>query len=113
MTIPEDTEFLSVPDVAEALGESIGRVHRLIEDHSIAAVRVDGILQVPALFIRENEVIPALRGTLILLEDAGYSNEEAVGWMLTDNAEIGMSPIQALAEGRKSSVRRATQSLAF
>lgn len=113
MIIPPNTEFLTVPDLVDLLGEPVGRVRRLIEDHYLGAVYVDGVLKVPASFIQDGAPIPALRGTLILLEDSGFSNEEAVAWMLNENAELGMTPIQALAEGRKSTVRRATQSLAF
>lgn len=113
MRIPPDTEFLTVPELVEILQEPVGRVRRLIEDRSLGAVYIDGILKVPAAFVNNNALIPALRGTLILLEDAGFSSEEAVAWMLTDNSELGMTPVDALREGRKSTVRRATQSLAF
>jgi hypothetical protein len=54
-----------------------------------------------------------LRGTLLALFDAGYSNEEAIAWLFGMNDELGERPIDSLVAGRKSAVRRATQSLAF
>jgi hypothetical protein len=85
----------------------------MIEDAYLAAVRVDGVLKVPAEFIQGDEPLPPLRGTLLALLDAGYSNEEAVAWVLGENDELGERPIDSLMAGRKSAVRRATQSLAF
>ncbi|WP_244303326.1 Rv2175c family DNA-binding protein [Leucobacter coleopterorum] len=71
------------------------------------------MLKVPAEFVQGNEPLPPLRGTLLALFDAGYSNEEAVAWVFEHNEELGERPIDSLLAGRKSAVRRATQSLAF
>lgn len=111
--LPFDGEFLTIPDLVEMLGISPGKVHRLIEERHLAAVRVDGVVRVPAEFLRDDEPLPALRGTLILLADAGYSDEETVAWLLGDNDELGRRPIEVLRAGNKSAVRRAAQSLAF
>lgn len=105
--------YLTIPDLVERLGLAPGKIHRLIEDSFLAAVRVDGVLKVPAEFLQGNEPLPPLRGTLLALLDAGYSNEEAVAWVLDENEELGERPIDSLMAGRKSAVRRATQSLAF
>ena len=105
--------MLRVPDLVERLGITPGRLHRLIEDHHLASVRVDGVLSVPAEFLQDDEPLPSLRGTLLVLHDAGFSEEEAVLWMLSVNEELGERPIDSLQSGRKSAVRRATQSLAF
>ncbi|QNN63861.1 DNA-binding protein [Leucobacter denitrificans] len=107
------TEYLTVPELVELFGCSVGKVHRLLEEHYLASVKIDGIVQVPAEFVQNGDVIPSLRGTLLALLDSGFSEEEAVHWLLQENDELGERPIAVLRDGRKSAVRRATQSLAF
>lgn len=110
---PPETEYVTVPDLVERWGLAPGKLHRLIEDHHLAAVRIDGVLRIPADFAQEDGPLHSLRGTLLALLDAGFSDDEAVAWLLADNEELGEPPIAALVAGRKSAVRRATQSLAF
>ncbi|MGW9021190.1 Rv2175c family DNA-binding protein [Leucobacter chromiiresistens] len=105
--------MLSVAELVDRLGITPGRLHRLIEDHVLASVRIDGAVRVPAEFLQGDEPLPSLRGTLLVLNDAGFSEEEAVLWMLSVNEELGERPIDSLQSGRKSAVRRATQALAF
>lgn len=109
---PERT-WLTVPDLVELLGVPQGRVRRMIEDHILLAVRVDGVLKVPADFLRDNEPLSELRGTVIVLHDAGFSDDEAVTWLLSQNEVLGTSPIDALRAGRKAEVRRVAQALGF
>ena len=71
------------------------------------------MLKVPADFIRDQEPLGELRGTVIVLHDAGFSDEEAVNWMLADNELLGVAPIDALRAGRKAEVRRVAQALGF
>ncbi|MBX9717504.1 MAG: DNA-binding protein [Microbacteriaceae bacterium] len=92
---------------------SPGKVHRLIEDRHILAVRRDRVLVVPEEFVQEGEPLKDLRGTLILLADDGFTDDEAMDWMLTVNELLGVSPISALRAGRKAEVRRVAQALAF
>ncbi|MBD3753871.1 MAG: hypothetical protein IE935_15980 [Micrococcales bacterium] len=56
--------------------------------------------------------LPSLRGTIIVLHDVGFSDDEAIDWMLTLDDTIGVAPIEALRAGRKSEVRRVAQTLA-
>jgi hypothetical protein len=105
-------QWLTIPDLVETLGIGVGRVRRLIEDRQLAAVRIDGVLKVPADFIRDGEPLSELRGTLILLGDDGFSNDEAVAWLLERDDTLGAAPIDALRAGRKAEVRRVAQALA-
>lgn len=105
--------WLTVPDLVEVLGVGVSRVRRLIEDRSLLASRVDGVWRVPELFIRDGEPMPELRGTLILLADSGFSDDEAMHWLLSEEESLGTSPINALRSGRKAEVRRVAQALAF
>lgn len=105
------TEWLTIPDLVEQLGLGVSRVRRLIEDRHLAAKRIDGVLKVPSLFLRDGEPLRELRGTLILLGDDGFGDEEAVDWLLSEEASLGTSPIEALRAGRKAEVRRVAQAL--
>lgn len=92
---------------------SPGKVHRLIEDRHLLAVRRDKVLVVPEEFVLDGEPLKDVRGTLMLLADDGFSDEEAMQWMLEVNDLLGVSPIAALRAGRKAEVRRVAQALAF
>lgn len=105
--------WLTVPDLVERLGLSVSRVRRLIEDRSLLSQRVDGVVKVPDLFIRDNEPLPELRGTLIVLADSGFTDEEAMHWLLHQEESLGAAPIDALLAGRKAEVRRVAQALGF
>lgn len=112
MTTAPDIRWLTIPELVEALGLGVSKVRRLIEDRSLAARRIDGIWQVPDSFIRDGEPLSELRGTLIVLGDAGFSDDEAIDWLLTTEESLGSSPIDALRAGRKAEVRRVAQALA-
>lgn len=111
--IPSETRFFTVPDLVERFGVTPARIHRLIEDHHLAAVRVEGIVSVPTDFVVDDAPLAGLRGTVLVLRDAGLTNDEAVSWLLSPNDELGAVPVAELRVGRKAAVRRATQALAF
>ncbi|WP_349864458.1 Rv2175c family DNA-binding protein [Leifsonia sp. WHRI 6310E] len=106
------TEWLTIPDLVDQLGIGVSRVRRLIEDRHLAAKRIDGVIKVPALFLRDGEPLPELQGTLVVLSDAGFDDDEAVDWMIEEEESLGTSPIEALRSGRKAEVRRVAQALA-
>jgi hypothetical protein len=47
-----------------------------------------------------------------VLQDAGFTDDEAIDWLLSEEDSIGQAPISALRQGRKSEVRRVAQTLA-
>ena len=112
MTDDDQIEWLTVPDLVELLGLTPSRIRKLIDDHHLLATRIDGILKVPAAFLRDGAPVPELHGTAIVLADAGFSDAEAVEWLLGEEDSLGTSPIAALRAGRKSEVRRVAQALA-
>ena len=105
--------WLTIPDLVAALGITQSQVRRLIEDRALLAARVDGVLRVPADFIKEGEPLGELRGTIVVLGDAGFSDDEAIHWLLTEEDSLGVAPIAALRAGRKAEVRRVAQALGF
>jgi hypothetical protein len=113
VTTASDIRWLSLPELVDILGIGVSKVRRLIEDHSLLASKVDGVWKVPESFIREGEPLPELRGTLLVLHDSGFSDDEAMHWLLTAEESIGIPPIDALRAGRKAEVRRVAQALGF
>jgi hypothetical protein len=107
-----ETEWLSLPDLVELLDEPLGRVRKLLDENHLIGSRRDGTLRVPALFVVDGHPLGSLRGTVTVLHDAGFSDDEAIDWLLAEEDSIGVAPIEALRAGRKSEVRRVAQSLA-
>jgi Rv2175c C-terminal domain of unknown function len=107
--------WLPLPDVAEALGIPVGKVRRMLQENALIALRRGErkILSVPAELIQDGEPLPDLQGTLILLKDSGFSEEETVRWLFTDDDYPGC-PVDALrSRVGKTEVRRRAQALAF
>lgn len=109
-TVP--TDWLTIPELVEILGEPQGRVRRLLDERALIGSRREGPLKVPSVFIVDGHPLSSLRGTVIVLADAGFSDDEAIDWLLTTDDTIGVAPITALLAGRKSEVRRVAQTLA-
>lgn len=107
-----DTEWLTLPELVDVLGEPLGRVRRLLDERQLIGSRRDGPLRVPAVFIVDGRPLVSLRGTIIVLQDAGFSDDETIDWLLEREDSIGAPPIEALRAGRKSEVRRVAQALA-
>ncbi|MDF2573296.1 MAG: DNA-binding protein [Agromyces sp.] len=112
VTDADQTDWLTVPDLVELLGQTPSRIRRLIDDRHLLAKRVEGVLKVPAVFLRDDAPVPELHGTAMVLADAGFTDEEALEWMLAEEDSLGTTPIAALRAGRKSEVRRVAQALA-
>lgn len=105
------TDWLTLADLTEVLGEPLGRVRRLLDERHLVGSRRHGVFKVPALFLADGAPIGSLRGTLFVLHDAGFSDDEAIDWLLAPEESIGIPPIEALRAGRKSEVRRVAQAL--
>jgi hypothetical protein len=108
-----DRTWLTIPELVDILGIPQGKVRRLLEDRVLLGARIDGILKVPADFLHDGEPLGDLRGTLVVLADSGYSDEESMHWLLSDEDSLGTTPIDALRSGRKAEVRRIAQALGF
>lgn len=105
---------LTLPEVADALGIEVTGVRRLIRDRDLVALRLGDPprQRVPAALLPDGQPLQDLRGTLVVLSDAGFSDEEAVRWLFTADPSLPGRPIDALREGRKTEIRRRAQALA-
>nr|WP_276582033.1 Rv2175c family DNA-binding protein [Cellulomonas sp. RIT-PI-Y] len=129
MNQPEDLvdSWLTIPDVADALGVDAGRVRRLLKEGRLAGVRRGDppVLSIPAEFLvpidaanpsadERDEggsatVLASLQGTLTLLGDARFSYGEAIAWLYTPDDSLPGRPIDLLRAGHKTAVRRLAQ----
>jgi hypothetical protein len=109
----EPAQWLALPDVAEQLGLPITRVHQMIRDHALVAVRRDGVLRVPVELISTPNVRKHLPGVLTLLRDAGYTDEEALRWLYTADDSLPGTPADGLSGPRATEVKRRAQALGF
>jgi hypothetical protein len=109
----EPTSWLTLPDLAERLDLPITRVHQLIRDGALLAVRRDRVLSVPIELIATPNVRKHLPGILTLLHDAGYNDEEALRWLYTSDESLSGTPVAALAGDQATEVKRRAQALGF
>ena len=105
--------FVPVPQIATQLGIVVTKVHQLIRERQLLAVRVQGVLRVPAEFIDNGEVVKGLPATITLLKDAKFSDDEILDWLYTSDDSLPGSPIQALRENRGREVHRRAQVAGF
>lgn len=109
------SEWLPLPDVAEKLDISVTKVHSLVKDGSLLAARIGerNIRSVPAEFFDNDRVLDSLKGTITVLKDAGFDDEESIAWLFTADASLPGRPIDALHQGRKTEIRRRAGALGW
>lgn len=109
-------DWLTVPDIAERLRIPLSAVRRMIEDRELLAARVGErrVVKVPARFLDE-KALPHLKGTFTVLGDGGMGDEDILRWLFTPDATLPVEggPIDALASGFKTEVRRRAMETAF
>ncbi|CRK55725.1 FIG00996715: hypothetical regulatory protein [Alloactinosynnema sp. L-07] len=113
--LDSSVEVLPLPDVAERLRQPITRVHQALRDHHLIALRRKGVLMVPAAFLDESEgvLVKGLSGTITVLNDSGFTPDEMLRWLFTEDETLPGTPIDALRGDRGREVKRRAQALAF
>jgi excisionase family DNA binding protein len=107
------SKWLTISEVAELLDIPSGKVSRLLQEHSLIAVRRDSQQMIPADLIVDGEPLHSLKGTVVLLLDSGFNETEAIEWLYTENDSLATTPIKALLAGRRAEIRRLAQALAL
>lgn len=112
----DEHAWLAVPDIMELTGATLAEVKTWLQDRDVIGVRrgPNKALYVPASFFTDEGPLLALRGTITVLSDGGYKDEEIVAWLLEpDDSLKGGSPIGDLRTGSKTEVRRRAQEMAL
>ncbi len=107
--------WLNLPEVAATLALPITRVHSLISDRSLVSIRIGErkIRSVPADFLDDGAVVDSLKGTVVVLADSGYEDDDIIRWLFTEDESLPGRPIDALRAGRKTEIRRRAQAAAW
>lgn len=107
--------WLTLPELADELGIPVAKVRQLLREGRLAAVERGRppVKQVPAEFVADGQLVKGLAGALTVLRDAGYDDRQAMRWLLTEDDAIPGRPVDAMAQGRDTAVKRRAQVLAF
>lgn len=105
--------WLTREEVAQLLGVTPSKVRRLLEDRYVCGIKDGHVVKIPELFFKDNEPVPALRGTITLLDDAGMNDQEIINWLFAEDQTLPGRPIDHLRKGAKAEVRRRAQALAL
>ena len=111
--LPDDVQALPLAEVALQLNVPVSRVAQLIRDgHLLACTRHDG-LAVPADFLDGPAVVKGLPGTVTVMRDGGFTDEEILRWLFDEDPSLPGTPIAALRSNRGREVKRRAQAMAF
>lgn len=102
-------------DVAKRLGVPITRVHQLLRDRQLLALKRNRVPVVPkAFFDDDGQVVKHLPGLLAVLHDGGFRDDEILEWLFHDDETLpGGCPIAAMRTDSAREVMRRAQALAF
>ena len=116
---------LPISEVADYLHQPVSRVRDRINKGQLIAVNRDKQLQIPARFFNglndEGQPEPGERvtinkhvpGLIALMSDGGYSNEEILNYLFTDDDTLPGRPIDALHGHLAREVMRRAQAMGF
>jgi hypothetical protein len=93
------TGWLALPDLAEALDETVANLRQMVRERRLVVVErgTPPVKQVPSDLVHDGHLVKGLAGALTVLRDAGYSDREALRWLLTDEPALGGRPVDAMA----------------
>lgn len=105
--------LLQLPDVAKQLGLVVTRVHQMLREGELIAVRRNTIISVPEEFFDDEGVVRFLPGLLRVLRDGGYTDAEILRWLFTEDDTLPGTPVAALHTDSAREVVRRAQAMAF
>jgi hypothetical protein len=108
-----DMATLSAEEAAALLNQPVSRLHQLVRDGQLLSFRRAGEVLVPADFLVDGVVVKGLPGTITVLRDGGYSDDDILRWLVTDDDSLPGTPVASLRAGRHREVKRRAQAMAF
>jgi Rv2175c C-terminal domain of unknown function len=111
--LSSDVATLPVAEVATILSVPVSRVHQYVRDGQLLALRRDGEVVIPSAFLEGDAVVKGLPGTITVLRDGGYADDDILRWLFADDDSLPGTPVAALCAGRHKEVKRRAQAMAF
>ncbi|AMY18587.1 DNA-binding protein [Rhodococcus sp. PBTS 1] len=112
--IPADEQVVPLPDVAASLGVAVTRVHQMLRENKLVAVRRDRVVAVPAAFLDEQgHPLKHLAGTVSVLLDGGFDHTAILRWLFEDDASLPGRPVDVLHGDHAREIVRRAQAMAF
>jgi len=109
-----EVPVLQLADAAKRLGVPLTRVHQLLRDGALFAVRRNSVVSIPEIFIEEEgRVLKGLPGLISVLRDGGYTDLEILQWLFAVDDTLPGAPVQALHGNRAKEVTRRAQAMAL
>jgi Rv2175c C-terminal domain of unknown function len=107
--------WIPLPDLAVQIGVPLTKVRDWIRERRLVVAERGSppVKCVPAEFVQDGELLKGLSGALTVLADAGFSPEESLRWLLTDEPSLPGRPVDVMADGRHHAVKRCAMTLAF
>lgn len=113
--LPTEEQLLSIPEVSERLGVVVTKVMDLLNEHKLIAVQKDGVRYIPEIFLNAeekkaspNKFVP---GVIALLADGGYSDEEILSYLFSEDETLPGRPVDALHGHLAREVMRRAQAM--
>lgn len=113
--LPTDELLLSIPEVSERLGVVVTKVMDLLNEHKLIAVQRDGVRYIPEIFLNAeekkaspNKFVP---GVIALLADGGYTDEEILSYLFSEDETLPGRPVDALHGHLAREVMRRAQAM--
>lgn len=106
--------MLPLPDVADLLGLPVSRVHQLVRDQKLIALRRNGVVSIPAKFLDEDgQPLKQLAGLIAVMTDGGYGHPAILRWLYTPDDTLPGTPVDVLRGQHAREVIRRAQAMAF
>lgn len=114
-TLLAEETMLTLPETAERLGVVVTRVHDLLGAKKLIAHLIDGKRHIPQALFKEGENSTGkfVPGVLTLLADGGYSDEEILRFLFTEDETLPGRPVDALHGQLAREVLRRAQAMAL
>ncbi|WP_055121570.1 Rv2175c family DNA-binding protein [Corynebacterium oculi] len=112
--LPAPEPLLTLEEASERLGILVTRVIDMIRDHKIIAITHEGVRMIPEIFLGDKGTVQRfVPGAIALLSDGGYSDEEIIRYLFTEDDSLPGRPIDALHGHLAREVMRRAQAMAL
>lgn len=109
-----DERLLTLPETADRLGVVVTRVHDLLSEKKLLSYRHDGQRLIPAAFLGEKNIVNKfVPGVITLLADGGYTDEEILHYLFSEDESLPGRPVDALHGHLAREVLRRAQAMAL